>query len=349
LIALLVSTVLAAAPAGAPSEPPGWVLEKKEVIRIRADLTFDAGFPKLVAKEWVLYVPVAPNLPGQTNAATVLTTPKGDPAVEKSPLERDVLKIVIPVEKAEQKTKVAVKMTFAATLHARHLRKARPGEKPAPVADLAEKEKKDSLLPFGDLDFRKKPVQDWLKAHALSRRDGEGEIDFARRVFQTIRSKLKYDYRPEMDRSAAAVCADGNSDCGGLSVLFAAALRANGIPARTLYGRWAISAKPDDVTNGVPYHQTHVQAEFFARGVGWVPVDPACAIVHDRSKDGLKFFGHSPGDFLTLHVDPNLRLDTVHFGVQDVHCLQSAAFWVNGSGSFGGERIRQDWKVDRAK
>ena len=38
-------------------------------------------------------------------------------------------------------------------------------------------------------------------------------------------------------------------------------------------------------------------AEFFADGVGWVPVDPS-----------LGHFGGDAGNFLTFHVDPDVTL-----------------------------------------
>ena len=97
------------------------------------------------------------------------------------------------------------------------------------------------------------------------------------------------------------------------------------------------------------FHMQHVwegeDAEFFARGIGWVPVDLSSAVLHDKTEAGLLFFGHDPGDFLTLHVNPDLVVDSVHFGRKEVDCLQGIAFWVTGSGSTDGQTIREDWKV----
>jgi transglutaminase-like putative cysteine protease len=69
-----------------------------------------------------------------------------------------------------------------------------------------------------------------------------------------------------------------NGKCADLNALFVALARASGVPARDVYGvRVADSArgykslgKSGDVTKA-----QHCRAEFYAQGVGWVPVDPA--------------------------------------------------------------------------
>jgi len=179
----------------------------------------------------------------------------------------------------------------------------------------------------------------------LTRRDSESDIDFARRVFLAIRSKFRYEYKAELERHASAVCTAGKSDCGGLSILFVAVMRANEIPARSLYGRWAQSAKPGDKADGAAYYQWHVKAEFFATGVGWVPIDMAGAIVHDKSFVGLEFFGKDKGDFITFHIDPNLTVDTKVSGQQTLVGLQRPAYWVRGLGTFDQHKEVEDWKV----
>jgi transglutaminase-like putative cysteine protease len=66
--------------------------------------------------------------------------------------------------------------------------------------------------------------------------------------------------------------------CADLNALFVALARAEGIPARDVYGiRVANSnlgykslGKAGDITKA-----QHCRAEFYAQGYGWVPVDPA--------------------------------------------------------------------------
>jgi len=66
--------------------------------------------------------------------------------------------------------------------------------------------------------------------------------------------------------------------CADLNALFVALARAEGIPARDVYGiRVANSnlgykslGKAGDITKA-----QHCRAEFYAAGYGWIPVDPA--------------------------------------------------------------------------
>jgi len=67
--------------------------------------------------------------------------------------------------------------------------------------------------------------------------------------------------------------------CGDLNGLFVGLARASGIPARDVYGlRVAASAhgyRSLGVGSPNVTRAQHCRAEFFARGYGWVPVDPA--------------------------------------------------------------------------
>ncbi len=95
----------------------------------------------------------------------------------------------------------------------------------------------------------------------------------------------------------------------------------------------------------VAYYQQHAKAEFFAEGVGWVPVDLSSAVLHDSTPDGLRYFGNDSGDSLAMHFDHDLVLDTIHFGHQSTPWLQGAAYWVSGGGTLDGLQTREDWKV----
>ena len=89
-----------------------------------------------------------------------------------------------------------------------------------------------------------------------------------------------------------------------------------------------ISAEPGKTLANLPYYQIHVKAEFFARGVGWVLVDLSSAVLHDKSPQGLRFFGNDPGDFIAFHVDSNLVVDSQLFGAKSVANLQTPSLWV---------------------
>lgn len=69
-----------------------------------------------------------------------------------------------------------------------------------------------------------------------------------------------------------------NGKCADLNALFVALCRAAGVPARDVYGVRVVESprgykrmgKLGDVTKA-----QHCRAEFYAQGIGWVPVDPA--------------------------------------------------------------------------
>src|SRR5262249_38411886 len=156
-----------------------------------------------------------------------------------------------------------------ATLWSRRLVRLRPGErkKASPPLLLDPVERRLALAQGRQFDFGAEAFRRWLDGHALRRNAGEGEVDFARRVFLAIKESFTYAFSPRMDRHASRLCAAGESDCGGMSVVFVSALRARGIPARVLVGRWAQSSATQ--LNGKVFDQQHVKAEFYAEGVGW--------------------------------------------------------------------------------
>ena len=67
--------------------------------------------------------------------------------------------------------------------------------------------------------------------------------------------------------------------CGDLNALFVGLARAAGVPARDVYGLRVASSAHGYRSLGVGSPNVsraqHCRAEFFANGVGWVPVDPA--------------------------------------------------------------------------
>ena len=152
-----------------------------------------------------------------------------------------------------------------------------------------------------------------------------------------------------MDRHASHVCQDSQADCGGMCRAVRRNATGNGMPARMLLGRWAKSSVPHATLDGVAYHQQHVKAEFHASGVGWTPVDLSSAVLHDKSPEGLRYFGHDPGDFLTVQVDPDVEIDSVHWGVKSLALLQGIQYYVSGKGRFDNVTTSRDWQVETLK
>ena len=65
----------------------------------------------------------------------------------------------------------------------------------------------------------------------------------------------------------------------------------------------------------------------------------AGAIRSNRSPDGLEFFGNDSADFLTLHLDTDLVIDT-YTGRQTVDWLPETSVYVLGAGTFDGGQTK---------
>lgn len=308
--------------------------------------SFEMTLPHVRASDWEVFAPQPPELPGQTGMRARLS-PGGERATDMDPRRRPLLVAHIPADSPARVRAVSVRAEYWGTLLARRLERRWPGESIEPPQPLAPQDRAVALARGGSYDLDSPAFRKWLADHRLNRGPREGQIDYARRVFLAIKQSFSYEYDEMMDRHASQSCATRRSDCGGMSVVFASALRAHDIPARVLIGRWAKSAEPGARLGNNGYYQSHVKAEFYADGVGWVPVDPSMAVVYDRNPDGVRYFGNDDGDFLTLHVDPDLVLGTLHFGPQSMFCSNGPLpFWVSGSGSLDNRKVRQEWQVE---
>jgi hypothetical protein len=75
----------------------------------------------------------------------------------------------------------------------------------------------------------------------------------------------------------------------------------------------------------------------------------AGGILHDKTAEGLTYFGQDPGDFLTFHADADLSVDTKLFGVEKVANLQTPVYWVNGDGEMEPMKATEGWVVEKVK
>lgn len=319
-------------------------LEIKPAKSISAVYTFKVYSPNLTANQWSIFTPRPPVLSGQ-RILQFESNPEGDITIDQSPLKQPILRVRQFVRTTDQQKSAALSVRIDANLYSRRLIPRKPGSPPDAVAKLPDPDRALFLRPSAHFNFQSDEVVRWMLGHGLTCKPGEEEIDYARRTFQFIVRNFQYEYLGEQNRSASNVCMAGKSDCGGLAVLFCSVMRSQGIPARTLAGRWAVSAKPGDKIGSVTYHQEHVKAEFFARNVGWVPVDLSSAVLHDKSAEKLEYFGNDNGDFLTLHLDSDLRLDTGAFGVRPITLLQRPCYWVTGRGSTDKAILSESWVV----
>jgi len=356
--ALGICADLVAAPAGLSSEQKSAIESRPKVAAgLNQDYTLQASpskvvnctlfymvvAPNLLADNWVFMAPWAPSLPSQ-KVEYVRSSPTSLVAYDESALRRKLLVFKMEAGK-NTRTTAGVKVFYKAQLYSRSLKKSK-NKQAAKVKLLTNDERSLFLRPGKYTRYTDPNFLFWARDKGYVRKSREGEIDFARRVFQDLVRNFKYAYTRKMDRSLMSVCKSGKSDCGGLSSLFVAVMRSEGIPARSLCGRWAKSSVKGQKIGNVPYFQTHVKAEFYAQGVGWVPVDLSSAILHDHSRQRLAYFGQDKGEFITMHLDPGFRVDTYHFGIQESEWLQNVVFWVRGSGKLDGHVSTGSWQVN---
>jgi hypothetical protein len=329
---------------GAEPAAKSYVLEVKDAKRVEATLTYGVHYDQMQAKEWIIVAAKAPELPGQIKVTTKTSLKSEVLSVGPAELKRSIVRARLPVKGADLEKGFEWTVTYEATLRSRRLKPLESGDKPN-VPDLPERERKAYLTPAGDMNYEAEGFRAWLRDNNLTREEGESEIEYARRAFLALRGKLKYKFGGEMDRTCGVTRKSGESDCGGMAALFAGVMRAEGVPARILCGRWAASMESDND------HRLHVKAEFFARGVGWVPADLAAGNVWDKSKEGLKYFGNDDGDFVCIHVDDRFEIDSVHFGKQKLHNLQIPSCWATGKSPAEGSKpkMKDEWKVKEVK
>jgi hypothetical protein len=284
-----------------PGEYPGeYMVVRQPTVRFKAKLTTDLlGAGKV--QEWYVYGPVAPNFAGQDQTRTTLSY-NSKLIEESSPLKRQLLLARV----TDSPKGISPLLMVEGTLYSRRLCPRTTGV--AAVPDLAPADFKNYTRASEHANYDNPFFQLWLDLHDLRRRKYERDITFARRVYSFIRHTFTYEY-PSGDSHAMSVALRQTSDCGGLSCVMVAILRANGIPARMLLGRWAVSETPPDRITGEVYGQWHAKAEFFAKGVGWVPLDMAAAVT-DRDRGEYAHFGNDAGDFITLFAGQDAEVDT---------------------------------------
>jgi len=114
-------------------------------------------------------------------------------------------------------------------------------------------------------------------------RNAKSDLDKGRAIYEWI---VENTFRDPKTRGCGwgdikAMLENDNlgGKCGDLNALFVGLARSVGLPARDVYGLRVAASKHGYASLGVGSPNVtraqHCRAEFFARGYGWVPVDPA--------------------------------------------------------------------------
>lgn len=331
-----------------------WKFESVETVLFEGELSFRVSGQNMDVKEWGIFTCKAPELPTQKNVQTKVlvlnakTAPV--PVRDFSPLMRTVYLSRLPVKEAINKDLIDVKVSYQAELIARKLVPATTDMPVVKVEPLKEQEKNLYLMEWGDVKFKDKEFQAWMENNKLIRQAGERDLDFARKVFRQINYKLDFDLAENMDRKSTAVSIMMKSDAGGISNLFVAILRANKVPARSLWGRMVMTAAEMEKQKIKGSNQMSVRCEFFAEDIGWVPADPGSALYSKKNKiDPDTCFGIDYAAFFTQHVDPNIDVHNPLSNKRiNIIALQTPAYWIyTQATTLGTVKVTQDWKVTK--
>jgi transglutaminase-like putative cysteine protease len=255
--------------------------------RVRATVRSDVAFPNFVARELWAACPVPPEFEAQPAArvdAQVLTSTPAESGriTDEGTLGQPLVALHWYPTNVDDAQGAVVKAIYEMTITRRALEPGAPNE---PVRRLDQHERFAFLEPTARFDFKSTTFRAWLRKHDLKRKPSERDLDFAYRAMEVLHKTHTYR-RVNSPQTASTVCARGWGDCGGLSMVFVSTLRANGIPARFLYGRI------------IEPNASHAKADFYAEGVGWVPCDPAAAT---HSADAA--FGRENYDMVFWHFD----------------------------------------------
>jgi Transglutaminase-like superfamily len=278
-------------------------VEAVPVRSFKATLTEKWVNPNIGNGNLYVFAPVLPELPGQGKVLTNLMVSgddklKAEKIVEESTGKRQMIELRIDSNELSLKSGIPFRLEYEGILYARTLKQ---GRAPEPVPKLTEDERHRYLMVSTTMDYNNPDFLQWMDKQGLKRQGDEGVAKFAHRVFRYLTRNGKYggDTSNYEARRPSRVCKSLSTDCGGFSLLFAAVMRANGVPARTLFGRWANSETDES-------KQFHVVAEFFVEESGWVPVD-ITRTIQNKPKDPDAFFGSSDGKHIAFHIDTDLE------------------------------------------
>ncbi|MEW5962726.1 MAG: transglutaminase family protein [Pseudomonadota bacterium] len=131
----------------------------------------------------------------------------------------------------------------------------------------------------------------------------------ARRIYDYVTGKMTYDAAQQSWTGSsvhALTCSVGN--CNDIHALFISLARSIGIPARLVLGQ-ALEPPPpgQDVCELCGYH---CWAEFFCRGIGWIPVDASCACKYGKHA----LFGGLEMNHIAWSVGRDIRLEPAQQG-----------------------------------
>lgn len=198
------------------------------------------------------------------------------------------------------------------------------------------------------INWKDDSFQDWLDSSGLRRAGNESPVAFGERVYTYFKTHGRYTYPPVTAWNAAACCQRLRTDCGGFSLVFTAACRANKIPARLLVGQCFKGRRLSDGTVVLTdERQAHVIAEFFDPRIGWIPEDISSTFLKARGYPDLNFFGRDPGYFFAWHIDTDFHFDTPRKPDAHVQWIQNPNLWFSEDADDANDSVSHHWEVEK--
>ena len=311
---LSASAALAAPPAATTAAPASYKLEYTPFRQVEVVETCSTKLPGYAIKEWVLFQLLPP---ATAREALTLTLEPGGQEGFTTGAGRHPLAFIREVFSApKQNPEITYKIIYRGALNRTALVPLKDGEKPPHVPALTPALRQHYTTATTVYDFGSPELTAWLDKDDLHRHAGEQDLDLARRIYLNMHANFRWFDKSARNSKASDVVRDHAAVCVGLSHAYAAALRANGIPARSLTVRVvSASTAPDNTANF-----GHATNEFFIDAIGWLPADITFAVSHKASDEAaLGCFGGDGGNFL-IEADedaPPTTVDTVHFGQKD--------------------------------
>lgn len=300
---------------------------------IEATLTVTATLPKGVVNEWRFFVPRPPedSCQKQVQVSVELDgTPVPLTELKEVGTDRSVYQVVVPAGTSYAR-RISLLVKIRAELLGSQLMSGTGS-----VSPLSAGERKRYLASTQTYDFTAEDIQTLIATHGL-RWDPTQQTDlkFAYDVLRFTQCYLTYATLPPHVCSASLVARERRTSCGGASILYAAILRANGIPARIRAGILAKSGTPSPV---------HVRTEVYTASTSWRTVEIAYALQKEEAV-ALQCFTRDPGDLFTFHIDPDLEVEPKGQGKLRMQWCQELGNWVFlSSGTADGLTVRSGWE-----
>lgn len=325
----------------------GYSIAIRPTVKVRATLSRDAVFPQMAVQKYSLTVAVPPTHAGQ-ELIDFSIDDKAERFNDRSSQSRPLAQKYESILRPKSPTRIGCKVSMTLQLHERQLvKKSRRLHRDITLDEVSISNDASELfrLADGSFDYESNAFQTWKRDNRLIATASQTEIDYAREVFDKIVSSYRYQYDFKQKRVASALCQTTGTDCGGVSILFVTTLRSEGIPARTLVGHYAESLSKSERGREEPEGKRHVIAEFFASGVGWVPVDIASAMLSPTPVLQQKHFGGQTRPFITMHFDHQVQFETHVWEEKIENFLQFPRLWFRGIGPFKDRKISDQWNV----